>query len=257
MTQEELLLQRVLEHPDDDGPRLDYAAYMTNRKDPRGEFVQIEVELARMDKDTDPNYLPLAEAAYAKIDQHGPALAGPVAAMVDNYFFDRGFVELVELSVRRFLEIAPELYSRAPVRHLNLKGSRSFVPELFSSSMLDPIRSLDIGNWKLIDQDMEVLASSPHLKQLRWLSIADNLVGLPGAEALAASRNLPNLRYVVFTGNPVNPSERYGSDSGYIVDSWMKDEGSLLEEKYGPIRWLHADPPPNRITDVPPSRFMV
>jgi uncharacterized protein (TIGR02996 family) len=257
MTQEEILIHRVLDRPDDDAPRLDYAAFMTEKGDPRGEFVRIEVELARMDKDAEPNYLPLAEASYAMTDRYGQAFAGPIAGMVDTYFFDRGFVELVELTARKFLEIAPRLYSLAPVRHLNLKGSRSLIPELFSSPNLQPIRSLEIRNWRLTDRDMETLASSPYLKQLRWLSIADNLVGLPGAEALAASKNLPNLRYVVFTGNPVDPSERYGSDSGYVADSWMEEPGVLLEEKYGPIRWLHADPFPRRTTDIPPNRFVV
>jgi len=102
-----------------------------------------------------------------------------------------------------------------------------------------------------------VIAASQYLKDLRWLSIADNSVGMPGAEALAASQNLPNLRYVLFRGNPVDPSERYGDDQGFIVDSCMEDDGDWLEEKYGYIRWLHADPRPRTLSDIPPNRFVV
>lgn len=257
MTQEELLLQRVLERPDDDAPRLAFADYASQQGDPRGEFIRAEVGLARMDKDTDPNYARLADTSDALADEYGPVFAGPIAGMVDKYYFDRGFVELVELPARRFLETAEQLFSRAPIRHLNLKGGKSLIPELFSSPSLQRIRSLSIRNWRLTDRDIEVLASSPYLKELRWLSLADNMVGLPGVEALAVSQNLPSLQYVVFSGNPVNPSERYGNDQGFIVESWMEAEGVLLEEKYGSIRWLHANPAPITQSDIPPNRFIV
>jgi len=257
MTQEELLLQRVLERPDDDAPRLAYAGYLDQRGDPRGEFVHVQVELARLDMDRDPNYVPLAERSYAMIDGYGPAFAGQIAGMVDEYSFDRGFVELVKLPARRFLEIATQLFALAPIRHLDLAGPRKLIPELFSSPHLQAIRSLNIRHWMLTDEDMKVIAASPHIKQLRWLSIADNLVRLPGAEALAASRNLPSLKYVVFSGNPVDPSEKHADDQGIIINSWMEEEGVLLEEKHGRISWLHADPPPRTLSDVPPNRFIV
>jgi uncharacterized protein (TIGR02996 family) len=257
MAQEDVLLQRVLAFPDDDGPRLEYAAELAERGNPQGNFIRVEVALARTDKNSDPNYLDLAEASYAMTDQYGSTFAGQIAGMVDRYFFDRGFVELVELPVRRFLDIAPRLYALAPVRHLTLKGSRSDVEQLASSASLQPIRSLALQNWRLRDQDMRVLAASPYLKNLRWLSLEDNELGLAGAEALAASQNLPNLRFVVFTGNPVDPSEQFGTDQGLVVESWMPDEGSELEEKYGPIRWLHAKPRPRTLSDYPPNRFLV
>ena len=257
MTQEELLLQRVLENPDDDAPRLDFAAFKTAQGDPHGEFIRVELALARTDRHDDANYVPLAEASYSLTDQYGPAFAGAVADMVKTYHFYRGFVEFVELPARRFLEIAPQLYTLAPIRHVNLLGTRSLIGDLAASPLLEPLRSLSLQNWKLIDRDIEVLAASPHLKNLRWLSLVDNLLGLKGAEYLAASPNFPNLQYVVFARNPVDPSERYGNDQGIIIDSWMEESGSLLEEKYGPIRWLHANPSPRKSRDVPPSRYSV
>jgi uncharacterized protein (TIGR02996 family) len=254
MTQEELLLERVINHPDDDAPRLAYAGYMDEIGDPRGQFIRIGVELGRINGDySNPNFLPLAENMHAMIEQYGAALAGPVAGLVDRYSFDRGFVELVALPARRFLELARQLYALSPIRHLDLTDVRPVIHELFSSPSLEPLRSLSLQNCKLTDKEIEILAASPFLKQLRWLSLADNLVRMPGAEALASTKNLPGLRYVVFDGNPVNPSQQFGHDQGVIMDFWMPDEGSYLEQKYGRLPWLRADP--RKITDLPPSRF--
>jgi uncharacterized protein (TIGR02996 family) len=257
MTQEELLLQRVLQHPDEDAPRLDFAAFKTAHGDSRGDFIRVELALARTDQHDDANYVPLAEASYTLTDEHGPAFAGPIARMVNTYRFYRGFVEFVELPARRFLEIAPQLYALAPIRHVNLLGTRSQIGDLASSPLLEPLRSLSLQNWGLIDADIEVLAASPYLRNLRWLSLADNLLGMQGAEHLAQSPNFPSLQYVVFARNPVDPSEQYGNDQGIIIDSWMEESGISLEEKYGEIRWLHANPYPRKSRDVPPSRYIV
>lgn len=41
-------LAQVVAHPDDDGPRLVAADWLDERGDPRGEFIRVQVELARM-----------------------------------------------------------------------------------------------------------------------------------------------------------------------------------------------------------------
>lgn len=254
MTQEEILLQNVLRYPDDDTPRLAYAAYMSEIGDPRGEFIPVSVEVGRMNGDFEnPNFLPMAETMHALVDAYGQALAGPVASLVDHYVLERGFVELVEMTAARFLELAAQLYRLAPVRHATLTEVKPVVDALFSSPALEPIRSLSLQNCQLTDHDVQILAASPYLAELRWLSLADNEVGMAGADALAASDKLPRLRYVVFDGNPVNPSQQFGDDQGAITDFWMPEEGIQLEEKYGRIEWLRASP--RKSSDLPPNRF--
>ena len=254
MAQEDVLLRAVIANPDDDQPRLAYARYMDDDQDPRGEFIRVEIELNRLNgNQEEPELLPLAEKSHSMIEQYGKALAGPIGSLVDNYSFERGFVELVELRAQRFLELASQLFSLAPIRHLDLREVRPVTRELLSSPYLSGIRSLSLENNQLTDRDVEDLAQSPHLTQLRWLSLADNLVGIAGAEALADSRNLPNLRYVHFAGNPVNPNQQFGQDQGVIVESWMPDEGRELERRHGRIPWLRAEP--HTIYDIPPSRF--
>ena len=48
MTQDEAFLQAIIEDSDDDTPRLVYADWLTDRDDPRGEFIRVQCRLVRM-----------------------------------------------------------------------------------------------------------------------------------------------------------------------------------------------------------------
>jgi uncharacterized protein (TIGR02996 family) len=48
MSQEEHFLQAILAAPDDDTPRLVYADWLDERGDPRGEFIRLQCELAKL-----------------------------------------------------------------------------------------------------------------------------------------------------------------------------------------------------------------
>jgi len=91
-----------------------------------------------------------------------------------------------------------------------------------------------------------MLAASPHVANLRWLSVIDNHLGIAAAEALAGSSNLSNLKYAEFGGNPFDPAEQEGIDSGIVVANWLSDEGEALEARFGHLAWLHRDPPIHR-----------
>jgi uncharacterized protein (TIGR02996 family) len=47
-SQEDEFLNAVLASPEDDGPRLAYADWLSNRGDPRGEFIRIQCQLTRI-----------------------------------------------------------------------------------------------------------------------------------------------------------------------------------------------------------------
>jgi uncharacterized protein (TIGR02996 family) len=48
MSDDTAFLHAVIEHPDDDGPRLVYADWLDEQGDPRGEFIRVQCELARL-----------------------------------------------------------------------------------------------------------------------------------------------------------------------------------------------------------------
>ena len=252
--EEATLLRTVLEQPGDARARLAYAGYMDQIGDPRGRFIRTQLALARIGLNPeDARWFPLASESDALIKAHGVRWAEPVAPLVSGYEFERGFVGAVTMTARQFLERAPQLFSAAPVQHLNLTAVREAAAELFTSPYLLHIRSLDLQQNGLRDAEAITLAASPYVRELRWLSLMLNDIGAAGIEALAASKNLANLKYAELSGNRINPGQRFEIDQGIVVDSWLPDEALRLEERYGPLPWLRAEA--ETAYDIPPDRF--
>lgn len=255
MPQDDMLLSAILADPDNDSPRLAYAARMDAERNQRGAFIRLQLALARFDAARgDPIRTMYAIDSQEYLDQFGSEWAAPIASLVPRYEFHRGFVSRVKLAARDFLDRAPQLFALAPIQHLDLTDSAGIVRELFDSPYLDRIRSLDLAQNSLTDADVKFLADSDHVSELRWLSLAVNNIHEPGLEFLAASKNLPQLRFVNFTANPVDPGEQYAYDQGLIVDKWLPEAGIALERKYGVLPWLHFEAQTSR--DFPPSRFI-
>jgi hypothetical protein len=164
-------------------------------------------------------------------------------------------VELVGLSAQDFLQTAAVLFTLAPIRHLDLTGVASVAQALFASPTLQAIRSLNLERCGLTDREVALLASSPHLSELRWLSLAENPIGMAAAEALATSTCLPRLAHVRFFKNAVEPNEQYSYDNGFVVDAWLPEDGLALERRHGRLRWLHHDA--RSIADSVPDRFRI
>ena len=257
MAEQDELLQEVLDHPDDDEPRLAYAGWCEHQTDEptvaRGEFIQAQITISHLGEGIDPFIqMLLREREQTLRKLHQLAWAAAVAPLVEDYVFDRGFVELVSLSARSFLDRSTQLFSLTPVRHLDLQGGREEAQEVFASPQLLKIRSLRMNAGNLDDASLKLLAASPNVAALRWLSLADNRIGLEGIEALAGSPYLKELVYVNLSGNPVDPTERYAQDNGNIVDQWLPESGQMLEARFGYLRWLHIEA---RTIDATPNRF--
>lgn len=250
------LLSAVLADPDDDAPRLAYAAWCGEQTDPalaaRARFIEAEIAASHLDAD---EAFVLRCDAKDLLAAYGDVWTVPVTRHASRPVFDRGFVELVTLSATDFLARAEILLARAPIRHLDLTEVVDVAEELFSSPHLARIRSLRLDRAGLRDEHVAILARSPFLEELRWLSIGENRVTMEGAGALAASDRLPRLAYVRFFGNPVDPGERQAHDQGVVVDAWLPPEGEALEARFGPIRWLHTDA--QTLMEVVPDRFRI
>ncbi len=256
MLENEQLLKAVLDKPDDDAPRLAYAEWCKNTDAARSEFIRLQLALAKTNGNTnEPEVFRLALKSNNLVKTHGARWAGPLVPPGTSYEFHRGFVELVAVSAASFLERAPTLFSRSPIRHIDFLEVHGTAPKLFLSPLLAPIRSLNLDRGGLSDDDMRSLADCPHLPNLRWLSLAENRIDFFGINLLASSKNFPALKWVNFRGNLIDPGEQFSSDQGVIADSWLPDEGKRLEQMHGPIRWLHVNAGTTR--DLPPNRFRI
>jgi hypothetical protein len=117
---------------------------------------------------------------------------------------------------------------------------------LFGSPHLRQIRTLSLLRNELGDAEVELLAASPHLGELRWLDLGLNRIGAAGLEALAASPNLPRLEWLGFRVNAVgDPTPQHADE--YDADSAVARE---LQARYGPRAWLSA----HRRPEWPPDR---
>jgi len=231
------LLQDVLARPAEDAPRVAYASGCDAVNDPRGKYIRAHLRvLITLVRDVD------AEEEKERLEKlHGKVWAAPVAGLVERWEFDRGFVGLVRMPASRFLASAGELYAKAPILHLELTNCKEVFGDLCKSPHLARIRSLDLAENGLDDEDMRTLSGCPHLGELRWLSLGYNKIDTFGSGLLAASKMFPKLRFVRLVGNPSNPCEQIADDQGIIVDRWLPTEGELLEKRLGRVPWLHYD----------------
>ncbi len=259
MTEEEnILLKAVLENPNNDVPRFGYADWCERQSDEvievRAEFIRTQMTLVNdFNSLSYGQWFDLANLEEKLRSAYKLEWADALNALVDEYTFDKGFVALVSVSARGFLDRAAQMFALAPIRHLKLTQVLPVFEELFASPFLSSIVSLDIERCNLDDGHLKRLAESPVLQNLKWLSVAENKLGLEGADALAGSALSEQLIYVNFYGNPVDPGGRYSTDNEFILDSWLPEAGKQLEAEHGYLRWLHRDA--DTIHEVVPNRF--
>lgn len=240
----------VTAHPLADEPRLAYADAVAARDPERAEFIRMEVELTRrragLPAQTSQDDGELSWRSHEKMTTRGPEWARPLRNLVGGFGFYRGFVESVKVGAGAFVDLAPRLYRLAPVLQLDLSGVAPVAARLFGSPHLGQIRTLSLLRNELGDAEVELLAASPHLGELRWLDLGLNRIGAAGLEALAASPNLPRLEWLGFRVNAVDDPTPQHADE-YDADSAVARE---LQARYGPRPWLSAHPRP----EWPPDR---
>ncbi len=188
-----------------------------------------------------------------------------VGLIADGVYF-RGFVEHVAIKASRFLEIADELYSLAPIRQLTItycKGPKhddqGLLRALLSSPHLDRIRALKIPvrkfGWdkgdatelnRLTDDDVALIAESDHMSGLRVLDLEDQQrLTIRAFDAIATSRKLPELSAVRYDLNDYSyPGTFSFGRSGQQVRELrgrpLKAFTNALEARHGWIPWLQV-----------------
>ena len=233
-----------------DAPRLAYADAVAGADPERAEFIRTTVELTRRRAGhparTSQEDGELSWRSHEKMTTRGREWARSLRNLVGGFGFYRGFVESVKIDATAFVELAPRLYRLAPVLQLDLSGVAPAAGRLFGSPHLRQIRTLSLLRNELGDAEVELLAASPHLGELRWLDLGLNRIGTAGLEALAASPNLPRLEWLGFRVNAVgDPTPQHADE--YDADSAVARE---LQARYGPRPWLSA----HRRPEWPPGR---
>lgn len=245
---------RVLASPGSLAAREALAAQWRAQLDPRAELIDKQLRLrahrlAGTLSSTEANTL------YREINvlvrAHGRAWAGPLATHVKDYAFHRGCVAEVTLAGAAFTHEMPALLAHAPIQHVNLVAPLA-LDEVAGSPLLAKLSSLRICELRagLGDPEATILANSPYLANLVWLSLTDNAIGKPGVLALAASPHLARCRFVDLAGNPWDPTPSVSSYEG-IENRARPAIADDLERTFGKRPWLTV---PADDVDWPPHR---
>ncbi len=190
------LYQAVLDAPEDDAPRLAYAGWLEANGDrDRARFIRAGCRLARASS-ADPEHLRLQHESDELLMRHRKRwLYGRADTALEVWRFERGFPEhVVFSSADAFLEQHPDIF-HFRVQRVGFSSLRAFA-RLAASKLPGAVRELDLSNLLLGEDAVRRLVTSPHLRQLTWLNLANNsLFGTSGGEAVAAA-DLPHLRHL-------------------------------------------------------------
>ena len=239
-TTEKALVDAIIANPDDDAPRLVYADWLTERGDPRGEFIAVQIALAKHPTDDlrarEAELLKQHKKAWVgrfggtKI-QHGSTERTWTKTNPTKWEFARGFVDWCSMKSADFARNAPALLEAEPLRraHLTDRG----VSSLFRVPEIAKLRELDLRRVRLKDSvkglanascfaALEVLglemcglgvkatkvlatAKPSRFPKLFALELADNGLGDAGAKLLAEAPLLAQIRWLDLARNQIGP----------------------------------------------------
>jgi uncharacterized protein (TIGR02996 family) len=191
MTDAQALLHAVCADPDNLTLRLIYADFLEDQGDPRAEFIRVQCELAGLDEDDD-GRTALEERELALLNKHGSAWVNQLELAYKPCAFRRGFVESLTMRADEFLANAERLFGLTPLRELYLTYAAPETEALAACAYLARLSRLRIG--VVGDTDVMTLCTSPHLANLRALTLAGSQLGLNGLRALLACPALVGLR---------------------------------------------------------------
>jgi uncharacterized protein (TIGR02996 family) len=184
MTEAELLAA-VIAAPDDDEPRLVYADWLTERGDPRGEYIQMACRQRRYVYYS-PEYRELYDRMQALEAEHRAAWRAPLEGLIWDLIHDRGFIGYVGVTGDQFLSGFGTILERAPVRSVGIKDlDDDRLRRIAASPHLAVLGHAQLWG-EVTAVGLEALGSAPHLRRGIGLSLSMNAITVDGARALAA-----------------------------------------------------------------------
>ena len=187
---EDAFLEAIRESREDDTPRLVYADWLDEQDDPRGEFIRVQCEIARLEASgEDPLRLrELRRHDRGLLDDYKAEWTAPLDRWQAFVRFHRGLVDEASFTAADFVEHAAEIFEAVPtLAHLRLRGSLRHIAYLAEVPELSLVTGLELPMGFPRPQDLRLLLHSPHLLRLRSLSLANCLIGSEGMAVLATS----------------------------------------------------------------------
>ncbi|MBY0459689.1 MAG: TIGR02996 domain-containing protein [Gemmataceae bacterium] len=259
MRDDEALLAAVIQHPDEDTPRLIYADWLQDHGRPeRAEFIRFQVERDRLPFGADARRRELLARETALLERHRKRWFDPFRCAFGavKVTFRRGFVEHLETDAQSYLASSQALYRSAPLRSVVVRDTAAELLALSTCprpagvrlrARLDVFLGLPPARTTLID----LLAPAPAAPE-PWLGRGERLVlawatsSLPdrlAAVRLATSVLIRRAVWAVEVG--VRPFDEIGEFATWCR-SFCHPVGPVwLRFRAGRLVWAHVglDPP--------------
>jgi uncharacterized protein (TIGR02996 family) len=225
-------LADIIEHSDDDAPRLVFADWLSDQGDEdRAEFIRVQCRRARLPYNH-PEQLSLGARQAEHLGRHEDVWRAELPRLEDVAWqdFTRGFVETVFVgSVDAFLGNAPALFAAAPIRCLRIGSiDPPGACALALSPYLARLTELNLCNGSgLCGQGVAALARSPHLGHLAALLLHYNPLEDDTIADLASSTRLGGLRELYLSGTGAGDAAAVGLACGrnmpHLTDLDLRD----------------------------------
>jgi uncharacterized protein (TIGR02996 family) len=209
MTPDDAFLADIIEHPNDDGPRLIYADWLEDHgQAERAELIRVQCELARLTEDGTLRREKLQARERALLLTHEEKWTEPFAGLGATCWFRRGLVGGMSIPAAVFLRHAKVLFRSAPLREVFLLEAEGTTARLAECPQLGRLTGLALHRSQIGDAGLRELLGSPYLSRLRRLGLSRTSIGSGGLNALLArSQGLPELIDLDLAGNGLGAAE--------------------------------------------------
>ena len=208
--EEQRMLAEIFAVPDDDGPRLVYADWLSERGDPLGELIVVQCALAAGGDAATVERL--TDRQDEILVRHRPDWLLELGAAGADCTFRRGLLERLSINGARFTKAATALFERTALRDLRLTGVAPGDLEAWAKLPLERLESLDI-QWSFEHwteqagaERARLLSSLPALVTLRSLTATSCALGDTGLAAIV--ERLVALRSLRVPWNGIQSLER-------------------------------------------------
>lgn len=215
MNDRERFLRVIEAEPDDDAVRLVFADWLEENGDAdRARFIRLQCEHHRLKEDAAPRGTAtrrreLERKINALLKRHREAWTAGLPAWTQKEAFQRGFLEIWQMTGKQFLDDAGRIRAIAPLDTLFLRLLKGREAAVFASEHLGGLSWLWVQEAQLTDAGVRALVSSPHLGRVCRLGLARitlddskdaNKLTDASAIALAEADNLPALTDLDLSG---------------------------------------------------------
>ncbi|QJW98433.1 TIGR02996 domain-containing protein [Frigoriglobus tundricola] len=222
------LVAQVVARPDEDGPRLDYAAWLdAHGQAPRAELIRVQCQAER-----------LREREQELLARHAAEWGAPLRDLyVDDWQFRRGFPEGIRIDTARYLENHAALAAVTPVTRLQLSAPDDALLARFAALPVNRnLRTLEVraeGN-EVGPAGIRELTQSPHLTHLREFRLHSDGIGLEGVYHVARAPFVRKLTHLTLADTHLSGAEKPFLDMVQALDPAVIQEFRWADQVLGP-----------------------